>query len=75
MLALLLAGPVLLVSLLIGTLVSMVQAATQLNEVTMTFVPKVIGIVVVLAVLGSWMLQRLMVFTSNLFTNLPNLVR
>jgi flagellar biosynthesis protein FliQ len=72
---LILAGPVLLVSLIIGSLISLVQAATQINEVTMTFVPKLIGIGLVLALLGSWMLQRLLVFTSNIFTSLPNFVK
>lgn len=73
-LALILAGPVLLISLLIGSLVSLVQAATQINEVTLTFIPKMIGIVVILLILGSWMLQRMMAFTTNLFNQLPNLV-
>ncbi len=72
---LILAGPVLLVSLIIGSLISLVQAATQINEVTMTFVPKLIGIGLVMALLGSWMLQRLLVFTSNIFTSLPNFVK
>ncbi len=72
---LILAGPVLLVSLIIGSLISLVQAATQINEVTMTFVPKLIGIGLVLALLGSWMLQRLLVFTSNIFASLPNFVK
>jgi flagellar biosynthesis protein FliQ len=71
---LILAGPVLLVSLLIGSLVSLVQAATQINEVTMTFIPKMIGIILVLLILGSWMLQQILVFTSGLFNSLPNLV-
>ncbi len=71
---LVIAGPILLVSLLVGSLISLVQAATQINEVTMTFIPKLISIVLVLAFLGSWMLQQLLVFTSNLFTSLPNFV-
>jgi flagellar biosynthesis protein FliQ len=71
---LILAGPVLLVSLLIGSLVSLVQAATQINEVTLTFIPKMIGIILVLLILGSWMLQQILVFTSSLFNSLPNLV-
>ena len=71
---LILAGPVLLTSLLIGSLVSMVQAATQINEATMSFVPKMIGIVAILLLLGSWMLQQLMTFTTNLFVSLPTLV-
>ncbi len=74
MISLILAGPILLISLLVGSLVSMVQAATQINEATLTFIPKMIGIILVLLILGSWMLQQLLVFTSNLFTSLPNLV-
>lgn len=74
MVTLILAGPVLLVSLLIGSLISLVQAATQINEATLTFIPKIVGIALVIALLGSWMLQQLLVFTSNLFSSLPNLV-
>ncbi|MEI6290063.1 MAG: flagellar biosynthesis protein FliQ [Chloroflexota bacterium] len=74
MLALLLAGPILLISLVVGSLISLVQAATQINEVTMTFIPKMIGIVLVLLLLGSWMLQQILVFTTNLFNSLPSLV-
>lgn len=74
MLILFMAGPVLLVSLIIGSLVSLVQAATQINEVTMTFIPKIIGIILVLLICGSWMLQQFITFTTNLFLTLPNLV-
>ncbi len=74
LLTLMLAGPVLLVSLVIGSLVSLVQAATQINEATLTFIPKIIGIIVVIVLLGSWMLQKLLVFTSNLFNSLPNII-
>ena len=72
--SLLLAGPILLVSLLIGSLVSLVQAATQINESTLIFIPKMIGIILVLVLLGSWMLQQAMTFTHGLFVSLPNLV-
>lgn len=72
---LILAGPILLISLIVGSLISLVQAATQINEVTLTFIPKMIAIGLVLALLGSWMLQRLLVFTSNIFTSLPNFVK
>jgi flagellar biosynthetic protein FliQ len=74
MLTLLLAGPILLISLVVGSLISLVQAATQINEVTLTFIPKMIGIIVVLLIQGSWMLQQILVFTSNLFNSLPSLV-
>jgi flagellar biosynthesis protein FliQ len=72
--ALILSGPILLVSLIVGSLISLVQAATQINETTMTFVPKLVGVAAVLLLLGSWMLQQALTFTHNLFTSLPNLV-
>ena len=74
MMVLLLAGPILLISLVVGSLISLIQAATQINEVTMTFIPKMIGIILVLLLLGSWMLQQMLVFTANLFNSLPGLV-
>lgn len=75
MLALILSAPILLVSLLVGSLVSLFQAATQINEVTLTFIPKMIGAGLVLLLLGSWMLQRLLAFTTEIFTNLPSMPR
>ena len=72
---LILAAPVLIVSLLVGILVSLFQAATQINEVTLTFIPKIIGISLVLALLGSWMGQQLLAFTTRTFSNLANLPR
>ncbi len=74
-LALMVAAPLLLTSLLIGVLISLFQAATQINEATLTFLPKILGVSVVLALLGSWMAQQLLAFTSSLFTSLPNLPR
>ena len=74
MLALTLSGPILLISLILGSLVSLVQAATQINESTLIFIPKLIGVILVLLLLGSWMLQQAVTFTSGLFTSLPNLV-
>lgn len=73
-LSLVLAGPILLISLIVGSLVSLVQAATQINESTLIFIPKIIGAILVLVLLGSWMLQQAMTFTQALFTSLPNLV-
>ena len=74
MLSLTLAGPILLISLVVGSLISLVQAATQINESTLIFIPKLIGVVLVLLLLGSWMLQQAVTFTSGLFTSLPDLV-
>jgi flagellar biosynthesis protein FliQ len=75
MVVLVMAGPVLVVSLVVGSLISMVQAATQINEVTLTFIPKIVAVGLVLVFLGSWMLQNLLVFTTNLFNSLPNLIK
>ncbi len=74
-LALLVGAPMLGVSLLIGLLVSLFQAMTQINEMTLTFVPKIIGFGLVLLVLGPWMLQQMMRFTVQLFDLLPTMVR
>jgi flagellar biosynthetic protein FliQ len=65
--ALMVALPVLAVSLFVGILVSVFQAATQIQEMTLTFVPKIIGIGIVVALLGSWMLNQLVVFTHVCF--------
>lgn len=63
-------GPILGVSLLVGLLVSIFQAMTQIQEQTLTFIPKVVAVVVVLMVLGPWMLSVLTAYTSNLLTQL-----
>jgi flagellar biosynthetic protein FliQ len=70
-----LAAPFLLVTLVIGSIISLIQAATQVNEFTLTFVPKIIGILVVLVLLGSWMIQQLLVYTTNLYNSLPSLIK
>ena len=72
---LILAAPILITSLLVGSLVSLFQAATQINEVTLTFVPKIIISGLLLALLGSWMGQKLIAFTANVFMSLPNIPR
>jgi flagellar biosynthetic protein FliQ len=73
--ALILSGPILIASLLIGSIISLFQAATQVNEVTLTFIPKIIAIGIVLAILGSWMGQKMITYTIMVFTNLPNMPR
>jgi flagellar biosynthetic protein FliQ len=74
-LTLLLAGPVLLVGLVTGLLVSVFQAVTQIHEITLTFVPKIAASVLALLVLGPWMLTRLVDYTTVLFQSLPAYVR
>jgi flagellar biosynthesis protein FliQ len=65
--ALMVSLPILAVSLFVGLLVSVFQAITQVQEMTLTFVPKVLGIAVVMALLGSWMLTTLVQFTHTCF--------
>jgi len=70
-----LAGPLLIASLVVGLVVSIFQAVTQINEATLTFIPKMLAIVVVLVVLAPWMTQMITSYTTELFTSLPNYVR
>jgi flagellar biosynthetic protein FliQ len=70
-LALLLAAPMLLTGLVVGLLVSIFQTATQINEMTMTFVPKMIAVGVAMLFFMPWMLEILIDFTQNLFLNIP----
>jgi len=72
---LMLAGPLLLVSLAVGLLISVFQAATQINEMTLTFVPKVVATAVLLAVLGPWMMGTMLNYTAQLFASLDGFVR
>jgi len=70
-LVVMLAAPLLLPALLVGLLVGMFQAATQINEMTLSFIPKVAIVGVVLIIAGPWMLENLVSFTRELFLNIP----
>ncbi len=70
-----LGAPVLLTAMVIGLLVGMVQSATQLQEATITFVPKLFGVGLVLLLCGNWMLNSAVSYTHELFQSLPNLLR
>ena len=70
MVALMVGAPILGVSLVIGVVISIVQAATQVNEMTLTFVPKLIGIFVAMLIFGPWMMQTLLGFSAGLFANM-----
>ena len=70
-----LAGPVLLFGLIAGLAVSVFQAMTQINEITLTFIPKIVATAAALILFGPWMLARLMTFTTTLFQSLPTYVR
>ena len=70
-----LAGPVLLFGLVAGLAVSVFQALTQINEITLTFIPKIAATAAALVLFGPWMLTRLITFTAALFQSLPTYVR
>ena len=69
--ALLIAAPLLLVTLAVGVLISVLQVVTQVQEMSLTYIPKIIAAVVVLVVFGPWMLKRLMTFSIDLISNIP----
>lgn len=71
---LMVAAPMLLIALAIGLIVSIFQAATQINEQTLTFIPKLIGIFVALVVAGPWMLTIMLDYMREMFTRIPLLV-
>lgn len=70
---LMMAGPILLVVLAIGLLVSIFQAATQINEATLTFIPKLLGVFLTLLIAGPWMLSVMTDYIRAVFTNIPTL--
>lgn len=72
---LLTAAPILLVSILVGLLISIFQATTQIQEQTLTFVPKLIAVAVVGLLAGSWMLHNLTGFTNRVFELIANIVK
>ena len=74
MLAAKVAAPVLLTALLVGFLISLFQAATQIQEQTLSFVPKMIAVAIALLVSGNWVLSELVSFTQSLFDMLPSLL-
>ena len=65
-------APILVTSLVVGLAISIFQSLTQINEVTLTFVPKLIGVGIALLVCGDWMLHTLITFTANLLESIPN---
>ena len=72
---LLVGGPILFVSLIVGVIISIFQAITQLQEMTMTFVPKIIAVFVTLLMALPWMVKVLVGFTRSIFENIPQYVR
>ena len=72
---LILSAPVLLVAMAVGLIVSIFQATTSIQEQTLTFVPKIAAIMIVLALLGSWMFGSLAQYTRELFSMIPQMAR
>jgi flagellar biosynthetic protein FliQ len=69
-----LSAPILVTALLVGFVISLFQSATQIQEATLSFVPKAIGVGVALLFTGNWMLHEMVTFTTKLFEQIPNLI-
>jgi len=73
--ALIIALPLLLAALISGLVISILQAATQVNEQTLSFIPKIISVLGVIVILGPWMLGIMLDYMHNLFNNIPLIVK
>ena len=73
-LTILLAAPLLLVALATGLVISLFQAATQINEMTLSFIPKLLAVFATLVIAGPWMLETVLDYMRNLFASIPQLV-
>jgi flagellar biosynthetic protein FliQ len=73
-LAIEIAGPLLLVGLVIGLVVSIFQAVTQIQEQSLSFIPKIVGLAALIVILGPWMLGQLVSYAQNLYMSIPQLV-
>ena len=72
---LMVSAPVLIAGMVVGLIISVFQAVTQIQEMTLTFVPKIIVVFLVLLALAPWMMQIMIKYTSGIFTNIPNYIR
>jgi flagellar biosynthetic protein FliQ len=72
--ALTVSAPMLIIGLVVGILVSLLQAVTQIQEQTLSFIPKVLAMAIVLVIGGPWMLNQLLSYTSELWSSIPNMV-
>jgi flagellar biosynthesis protein FliQ len=72
---LMLCAPMLVTALVVGLLISVVQALTQINEVTLSFVPKILAVFAALAIAGPWLITTMVTYTVSLFNSLPSMVR
>ncbi len=72
---LMISAPVLIAGMAVGLAVSVFQAVTQIQEMTLTFVPKIIVVFIVLLALSPWMMEIMLNYTSRIFTEIPNYIR
>ncbi len=72
---LMIAAPLLLVGMVVGIIIALFQATTQIQEMTLTFVPKIVAVMMTLLFFSSWMMTTLMDYTENLITSLPMIIR
>ena len=70
-----LAAPMLVVAMIVGLIIGIVQALTQINEVTLSFVPKILAVFGALAIAGPWLISTMLSYTTDLFNSLPSMVR
>ncbi len=73
--ALIVGGPVILITFLVGLLISIFQAATQINEMTLTFIPKIVATLLAMIIFGSWIFRKLVDFTQELLTTMLTLLQ
>ena len=71
----LICGPVLLVAMVVGMIISLLQAVTQVQEMTVVFVPKIIAVFLVMAILGSWMLEQMISYGTLCFTSIEQVTK
>jgi len=72
--ALIMAGPILLVTLAVGLFISIFQAATQINEMTLSFIPKLLAVGAALVLLGPWLISTMVDYMTLLFSQIPGMV-
>jgi flagellar biosynthesis protein FliQ len=72
---LLVSAPMLIVGLVVGVLISLFQAVTQIQEMTLVFVPKIVAVMITLVAALPWMISLMMTFTQNIFANIPQYIK
>ncbi len=69
--ALMLSAPVLLATFIVGLIISILQSATQIQEMTLSYIPKIVAAYIIILILGAWMLNKLLDYTKELIINIP----